>query len=209
MHLLYLLLRSSPQSEPRQFYRSFTMSISTRRQFIASSSAGIIGTAAGFPAIAANRRKIDRRIDSALRDLEENTPNLAGLVDSSAGVLLMPRVRRAGLGFGAAYGEGALLIGRAPVEYYSVAAASFGLQIGIQQYSSALFFTSEKRLAKFRNRDGWTVGADLEYTAWDLGDSADIDTVTASDEVYGVVFGQEGLHIGATLEGSKYSRISR
>jgi lipid-binding SYLF domain-containing protein len=185
------------------------MSISTRRQFIVASSAGLVGATTGFPAIAASRRKIDRRIDSALSALSDAGPNLSSLVDSSAGILMMPRVRRAGLGFGAAYGEGALLIGQAPVEYYSVAAASFGLQIGIQQYSSALFFTSEERLAKFRRRDGWTVGADLEYTAWNLGEVADLDTNTASDEVYGVVFSQEGLHIGATLEGSKYSRISR
>jgi lipid-binding SYLF domain-containing protein len=185
------------------------MSNSTRRQFIAATSAGLIGATTAFPAIGASRRKIDRRIDSALADLEETSSALGQLIDTSAGVLLMPRIRRAGLGFGAAYGEGALLIGRAPVEYYSVAAASFGFQIGIQQYASALFFTSEKRLAKFRRRDGWTVGADLEYTAWDKGDTADIDTNTSSDEVYGVVFSQEGLHIGATLEGAKYSRISR
>tara|TARA_R110002096_G_scaffold97354_4_gene217057 strand:+ start:64050 stop:64607 length:558 start_codon:yes stop_codon:yes gene_type:complete len=185
------------------------MSHTTRRQFIAATSAGLIGTATAFPAIAASRRKIDRRIENAISNLQNKAPNVAQLLDTSAGVLLMPRVRRAGLGFGAAYGEGALLIGQAPVEYYSVAAASFGLQIGIQQYSSALFFTNEDRLAKFRRQDGWTVGADLEYTAWDIGDSADIDTNTISDEIYGVVFGQEGLHIGATLEGSKYSRISR
>ena len=185
------------------------MSHSTRRQFIAASSASLIGATTAFPAVGASRRKIDRRIETAILDLQETSDGLARLLDTSAGVLLMPRVRRAGLGFGAAYGEGALLIGRVPVEYYSVAAASFGLQIGIQQYASALFFTSESRLAKFRRRDGWTVGADLEYTAWDKGDAADIDTNTASDEVYGVVFSQEGLHIGATLEGAKYSRISR
>lgn len=185
------------------------MSNSTRRQFIAATSASLIGATTAFPAVGASRRKIDRRIDSALLDLEEKSDALAQLVNTSAGILMMPRVRRAGLGFGAAYGEGALLIGREPVEYYSVAAASFGFQIGIQQYASALFFTSESRLAKFRRRDGWTVGADLEFTAWDQGDVADIDTNTSSDEVYGVVFSQEGLHIGATLEGSKYSRISR
>ncbi len=185
------------------------MSYSTRRQFIAASSASLIGVTTAFPAAAASRRKIDRRIDTAISDLENTSAALANLLDTSAGCLLMPRVRRAGLGFGAAYGEGALLIGRAPVEYYSVAAASFGFQIGIQQYASALFFTSEHSLAKFRRRDGWTIGADIEYTAWDQGDAADIDTNTSSDEVYGVVFSQEGLHIGATLEGSKYSRITR
>jgi len=185
------------------------MSHSTRRQFIAASSACAFTIGSTGTAFAASRRKIDRRIDSALLDLQDVSPQLQQLVYSSAGILLMPRVRRAGLGFGAAYGEGALLIGGAPVEYYSVAAASFGLQIGIQQYASAVFFTTEDRLAKFRRRDGWTVGADLEYTAWDQGENADIDSNTYKEETYGVVFSQEGLHVGATLEGSKYSRISR
>ena len=114
-----------------------------------------------------------------------------------------------GLGFGGAYGEGALMVGGAPVQYYSVLAGSFGFQIGIEQYSSALFFGTDNRLNKFRSRDGWTVGADLEYTAWDQGEDADIDNHTVLETVYGVVFGQEGLHVGATLEGSKYSTITR
>lgn len=185
------------------------MSHSTRRHFIAASSASVLTFGSSSSAFAASRRKIDRRIDSALIDLQTVSPELQQLTDTASGILLMPRVRRAGLGFGAAYGEGALLIGGAPVEYYSVAAASFGLQIGIQQYASAIFFTTEDRLSKFRRRDGWTVGADLEYTAWDQGEAADIDSNTYKEETYGVVFSQEGLHVGATLEGSKYSRISR
>lgn len=185
------------------------MSISTRRGFILSSGAAIASTSLASPALAASRNKINRRISSAIRLIREEMPQISELFDQSAGVLLMPRVRRAGLGFGAAYGEGALLIGEAPVQYYSVAAASFGFQIGVQQYSSALFFTDEHKISKFRRQDGWTAGADLEYTAWDKGDTIDIDTNTGSDRIYGVVFGQEGLHIGATIEGSKYSKITR
>ncbi|MBT3953662.1 MAG: twin-arginine translocation pathway signal sequence domain protein, partial [Rhodobacterales bacterium] len=40
-------------------------------------------------------------------------------------------------------------------------------------------------------------------------DVIDIDSNTYTDDVYGVIFGQEGLHIGISLEGSKYSRIVR
>ena len=61
----------------------------------------------------------------------------------------------------------------------------------------------------FDRQDGWTVGADLGYTLIDQGDVVDIDSNTYLDDVYGVIFGQEGLHLGITLEGSKYSRIVR
>jgi lipid-binding SYLF domain-containing protein len=72
-----------------------------------------------------------------------------------------------------------------------------------------MFFTSERSLSRFRRQDGWTVGADLGYTLIDQADVVDIDSNTYSDDVYGVIFGQEGLHFGISLEGSKYSRIIR
>jgi len=182
---------------------------SSRRSFIIGSTAGIIATSITSPALAASRNRIDSRVDTAMRELKSLSNRFSNLIDSSAGILMMPRIRRGGLGFGTSYGEGALLIGKAPVEYYSIASASFGLQFGIQRYSSAMFFTSERSLTRFRRQDGWTVGADLGYTLIDQGDVIDIDSNTYTDDVYGVIFGQEGLHIGISLEGSKYSRIVR
>ena len=180
----------------------------TKRSFIAGTAGLGLCTLSG-PAFAMKRAKIDRLIRQAEDTLRVEVPNAARLLEESAGYLMMPRIRKAGLGFGGAYGEGALMVGGAPVQYYSVLAGSFGFQIGIEQYSSALFFGTDNRLNKFRSRDGWTVGADLEYTAWDQGEDADIDNHTVLETVYGVVFGQEGLHVGATLEGSKYSTITR
>ncbi|MDA9329225.1 YSC84-related protein [bacterium] len=182
---------------------------STRRSFIIGSSTGVITSSIYSPAIAASRNRIDSRTDTALRELSNLGNRFSHLIDSSAGILMMPSIRRGGFGFGTSYGEGALLIGRAPVEYYSIASASFGLQFGFQRYSSAMFFTSELSLSRFRRQDGWTVGADLGYTLIDQGDVLDIDSNTYSDDVYGVIFGQEGLHFGISLEGSKYSRIVR
>ena len=182
---------------------------SSRRSFIIGSTAGIIATSISTPALAASRSRIDSRVDTAMRELKSLDNRFSNLIDSSAGILMMPRIRRGGFGFGSSYGEGALLIGKAPVEYYSIASASFGLQFGIQRYSSAMFFTSEISLTRFRRQDGWTVGADLGYTLIDQGDVIDIDSNTYTDDVYGVIFGQEGLHIGMSLEGSKYSRIVR
>jgi lipid-binding SYLF domain-containing protein len=178
---------------------------SSRRSFIIGSTAGIIATSITSPAIAASRSRIDSRVDTAMRELRNLGNRFSNLIDSSAGILIMPRIRRGSIGLG----EGSLLIGQAPVEYYSIASVSIGPQFGIQRYSSAMFFTSERSLARFRRQDGWTVGADLGYTLIDQGDVVDIDTNTYLDDVYGVIFGQEGLHLGLTLEGSKYSRIIR
>ena len=182
---------------------------SSRRSFLIGSTAGIMATSISYPALAASRNRIDSRVDTAMRQLRNLGNKFSNLIDSSAGILIMPRIRRGSIGLGTSYGEGSLLIGRAPVEYYSMASVSFGPQFGIQRYSSAMFFTSERSLSRFRRQDGWTVGADLGYTLMDQADVVDIDSNTYLDDVYGVIFGQEGLHLGITLEGSKYSRIVR
>ena len=113
----------------------------------------------------------------------------------------------AGLGFGGAYGRGALRVNDVTVDYYSVTKASGGLQIGAQQYAHVLFFMTEPALREFRSSPGWAAGAGLEYVISDKGDSVSADTTTVMAPVLAAVFGRAGLRIGATLEGTKYTRI--
>ena len=93
------------------------------------------------------------------------------------------------------------------VDYYSVTKATGGLQIGAQQYAHVLFFMTEAALSDFRRSPGWAAGADLEYVISDRGESVEADTTTVLAPVLAAVFGRAGLRIGATLEGTKYSRI--
>ena len=93
------------------------------------------------------------------------------------------------------------------VDYYSVTKASGGLQIGAQQYAHVLFFMTEQALSDFRRSPGWAAGADLEYVISDQGDSLNAETTTVLAPVLAAVFGRAGLRLGATLEGTKYSRI--
>jgi lipid-binding SYLF domain-containing protein len=150
---------------------------------------------------------IDARVDTTLSFLTETYPGTQDLLNRAAGVLVMPLVTEVGLGLGAAYGTGALRIGGATVDYFSAAAASAGLQIGAQQYSHALFFMTEEALADFRASPGWVAGAGVEYVANTEAETLLADTVTALSPVIAVVFGQTGLRLGATIEGTKYSRI--
>jgi len=150
---------------------------------------------------------IDARVQATLTEMYRNYPNTIDLANKSNGMLVMPLVTEAGLGFGGAYGRGALLVGNTSVDYYSVTKASGGLQIGAQQYAHVLFFMTDQSLNEFRSSRGWAAGADLEYVINSRGDSLAADTTTILSPVLAAVFGRAGLRLGATLEGIKYSRI--
>ena len=180
----------------------------TRRGFIATAGASLTTACAGGTE-SRKRFKIDANVDAALRQMESEIPFTASLLDNAVGTLVMPKISKGGLIFGGSYGEGSLLVGSAPVDYYNIVAGSWGLQIGVQQVAQVLFFMDENALQKFRSKPGWTLGADLEYTLIDNADTAGLDSNTIRDGVYSVVFGQAGLLVGVSLEGSKYNRIVR
>ena len=150
---------------------------------------------------------IDARADSTLDYLYRQYPATQGLAAKSSGMLVMPLVTEAGLGFGGGYGRGVLRVGGTSVDYYSATKGSFGLQIGAKQYAHVLFFMTDEALMKFRRSSGWAAGADVEYVFSDIGENLRAETTTATAPVLAIIFGQAGLHLGATLEGVKYTRI--
>ncbi|MBL4873382.1 MAG: twin-arginine translocation signal domain-containing protein [Rhodobacteraceae bacterium] len=182
------------------------MSNWTRRGFIAATSLTAACSATG---LSKSMNQIDMDIDAARADLFRSVPGTQQLSSMAAGVLIIPEVTEAGLFIGGSYGEGALLIGDAKVDYFSFSAASIGPQIGVQRFSHALFFMTQETLAGFRNADGWQLGVDAEFVYKDDYGSLGVSTNTINLPVYAVVFGQYGAIIGATLQGAKYSRIRR
>jgi len=179
----------------------------TRRGFIAATGATL--TACSTVGINQSRDEIEFNVSSAKSELFRTIPGTQQLADQAAGILIIPEVTSAGLFLGGAYGEGALLIGDAAVDHFSFTAASFGLQFGVQRYSHALFLMTQEALAGFRNADGWQLGIDAEYVFPDQAASFGVNTSTINLPVYAVVYGQQGLIVGATLEGAKYSRLIR
>lgn len=150
---------------------------------------------------------IDARVDATLNQMYATYPNTLSLAQKANGMLVMPLVTEAGLGFGGAYGRGALRVGDTTVDYYSITKASGGLQIGAAQYAHVLFFMTEDALQGFRRSPGWAAGADLEYVISDTAENVNAETTTVLAPVLAAVFGQAGLRVGATLEGTKYTRI--
>ena len=151
---------------------------------------------------------IDQRVSQSLSYLDATYPATRELQNSAAGMLVMPLVTEAGvLTVGGSYGRGSLLVNGVPVDYYMAASGSFGPQLGAQQFSHVLYFMTEEALQDFRTSAGWSAGGEVQYTAVDVGETLAADTTTALSPVVAVVYGQQGLIAGATLQGTKYTRI--
>lgn len=180
----------------------------SRRGFLAAAAAGTATLAGCGNGVNSNgAARIDQRVDATRDFLFSTYPGTAELEQKSSGVLWMPLITKAGLGFGGSYGTGALRINNVTVDYYRALQANVGFQIGAQQYAHALFFMTPEALQNFRVSAGWSVGADAEYALIDQGGNLSAETLTALDPVIAFVFAQAGLIAGATLEGSKYERI--
>lgn len=188
----------SRQTSSRLTRRGFTFGLLTGATALAACGNGV-GTN--------NAAMIDARVDATLDQMYREYPNTIDLAQKSTGMLVMPLVTEAGFLIGGAYGRGALRIDGVTVDYYSTVKGNAGLQIGAQQYAHVLFFMTDDALASFRRGSGWAAGADLEYVLRDDGKSVAADTNTLTSPVLAAVFAQAGLRVGATLEGTKYTRI--
>lgn len=165
--------------------------------------------ALGLPAQAASRQEIDVYVDEALRAFRQHTSAGATLASRASGMLVFPKVYKAGFGIGGEYGEGVLRIGGRNVAYYSTAAASIGLQAGAQRKSQIILFMTDAALNKFRASKGWEVGVDGSVALADMGAGEAIDSQTLKQPIIGFVFSNEGLMFNLNLEGSKITPIVR
>jgi lipid-binding SYLF domain-containing protein len=181
----------------------------TRRSFLAAAGLGLAACTSTPPAGESPRERIDREVDQALAELYQNVPGAAELGQRAEGVLVIPRIRKVGFFASGAYGEGALLIGPAKVDYYSMSAAGIGLTFGAAEFNQSLFFMTAQALQDFRVADGWELGAGAAVVFRADGAAAGIDTTRINRPIYEVVFGQRGLIADASLAGAKYSRIVR
>jgi lipid-binding SYLF domain-containing protein len=158
-------------------------------------------------ALAATGQQIATEAARALQHLYAAQPKTRTLGHRAKAVLVFPKIVKAGLIVGGQGGDGALLENGRARGFYNIAAASFGLQIGAQTFSYALFFLTDSALEHLESSDGWAVGTDPSVVVVDKGAAASLTSTTLSHDVYAVPFGQRGLMAGIGLEGSKITPI--
>jgi lipid-binding SYLF domain-containing protein len=159
--------------------------------------------------LAASTKEIDIEVDAALARFGKEVHGGPAFLSTADGVLVFPDVVKAGFGIGGEYGEGALRVKGATVDYYSTAAGSIGFQLGIQSKAVILVFLEESALEKFRRSDGWEVGVDGSVALIEVGAGGAIDTTNIKDPIVGFVMTNKGLMFNLTLEGSKITKLEK
>jgi lipid-binding SYLF domain-containing protein len=164
-----------------------------------------------LPAVAqaADAREIDVSVSVALEQFQKEVTGASEFLAKANGYLVFPKVVKAGIAIGGEYGEGALLVDGKTVAYYSTAAASIGLQLGVQKKSIIIVFLTQEALTKFQKSEGWEVGVDGSVALIKVGAGGSINTNNVKEPIVAFVFGQKGLMYNLTLEGTKLTKLDK
>lgn len=132
-------------------------------------------------------------------------PSLDQQLKQARGVMVFPRLIKAGIIVGGEGGNGVLLSkddsGRwsAPA-FYSLGAGSLGAQIGYQEATVVLFFMTDAALTSAIN-NGVTLGTDTAVAAGTMGDSGQASGKSSAKDIVQLV-DVGGIFAGVSLDGT-------
>lgn len=150
---------------------------------------------------------LDKDANEAINKfIADNKGGDAFLVKAKA-FLVFPDIKEAGMFIGGKYGEGVLRVQRTTKAYYSIKSASVGMQMGAQQYSMIIAFTSDSALNKFLLDDDWNTDVDGKIAMAEWNSKEELDDIDFDTDMVAFVFDSKGMMGSLTLEGTKFKRI--
>jgi lipid-binding SYLF domain-containing protein len=156
---------------------------------------------------AESKQEIDVAVSDSLQKFTATNPAHGELLHKAAGVLVFPRITKAGAGIGGEHGDGALLKQGITSQYYSLSSASVGLTLGAGQRTEILLFMTREALEKFEASEGFNVGVDAQVALVSKGAGGNYDSETLKKPILGFVFDEKGLIGDISLKGSKIKKI--
>ena len=151
--------------------------------------------------------ELERRALGALSWLYARSHHAASLSQRSVAVLVFPDAKKVGIGAAITTGTGVLFRGLRPAAYLNLSGLSLGLEAGIQEFSHAIFFTSEEALDSFYLAGGLETGATAGLVLIDGLLGADLST-NSRGGIIPFTFRRSGLMLTLALQASKYTEYS-
>jgi lipid-binding SYLF domain-containing protein len=176
-------------------------------KILAITGLSMIGISASAPIAAATRAQIDERVAATVKEFNSLHRGNADLSKKASGILVFPRVTKAGAVVGAEFGEGVLQVNGKTVGYYSIGAGSVGLTLGVAKHSEIIMFMTQQSLDKFTGSKGWSIGADAGVTVVSNAANEQYDSLKAPILAFG--FAEKGLIADLSLNGSKITEIKK
>ena len=156
---------------------------------------------------AKSTKEIDAAIESSLNRFTEEIQGAESYLEGARGILVIPRMWKAGVLLGFEFGEGALIVDGIKIQYYKALTTSVGLQIGVGSKDLIILFFDDTAMDNFLYSSGWEVGVDGAVALFSKGAAGAVDSITFKDPIVGFVFGQKGLIAGVSMEGTKFTKI--
>lgn len=157
--------------------------------------AGFLGTTR--PA----RARSAEDVQATIKKFEAGDPGMQAWFREAYGYAVFPSVGKGGIGIGGAHGKGLVYERGTLIGKTSLTAVTWGLQLGGQAFSEAIFFKDKTALDDF-TRGNFEFDAGVSAVALTAGASADLGY---SKGVAVVTATKGGLMYEATVGGQKFS----
>jgi len=152
--------------------------------------------------------KLDMDAKHVLEKLYATVPAAKTLANKSKGILVFPKVLKAGLMVGGQYGKGVLLINDKTQGYYNTVAGSYGFQIGAQSFGFVMFMMTDEAVKYLNKSEGWEIGVGPTVVFVDKGAAKTLTTTTGKSDIFAFIFDQSGIMAGVGIQGSKITKIN-
>ncbi len=179
-----------------------------KRAFCAVAALGLMTGTATAALAASDQQDLIEHSRIVLDDLHKDKEfgNGSQLLHRAKGVMIVPSLIKGGFFLGGEGGTGVLLTRGMNHEwsypaFYTLASASFGLQIGGEEAELVVFALTEKGLQAFM-KDQFKIGAQAGLAIVTLGSTAEADTTAALNADLVVWSSASGAYAGLTLNGS-------
>ncbi|MDW4551320.1 YSC84-related protein [Defluviimonas sp. D31] len=184
----------------------------TRRQISMIVSGAALALTLATPAAAkfkaSDAARLDAEAAATLAQFTASTMGAEAVLAEAKGVLVCPKITKAGFGFGAEGGQCLLTTAAGEKLYYGTFGVKGGFIAGIQSHSMILALKTDEALAKFTTgQREWELGVDASVAVATVGAGGDVDTSNLKSDVVSFIFGQQGLMADASWKGSRFKRL--
>ena len=185
----------------KTFYRRGLLAMTAALAF------GLFATPAAFAAAGTDEQTTIDHAIGTLRDLRHDKEfgNARELINRARGVMIAPRIFKAGFFFGGEGGAAVLLAregrGWSNPAFYTIASASFGLQIGAQESEMVLIVLTQRGLDALM-RDQFKIGANAGIAVATLGSTVEGATTANVGADIVVWASTSGAYAGVSLDGT-------
>ncbi|MEA1889124.1 MAG: lipid-binding SYLF domain-containing protein [Pseudomonadota bacterium] len=145
---------------------------------------------------------------ATLEKFKADTKGSEGVFSKAKGILVCPKIRKAGLGIGVERGKCVLAMGAEGNLYYQTSSLKAGAIIGAASHSMILVLNTDETLAKFTSGTReWEFGIDASVAVAKVGVGGELDTTNLKKDIVSFIFGEKGLIGDLSWEGSNFKKL--